>query len=243
MNKRIISDQQGRNVAVILAGGSGNRAGGETPKQFWKIAGRTVIERSVEAFERNARVDEIVIVSRAADVPLVEEMVSRNAWRKVTRVIAGGEQRHHSSLAAIALYDDPSTRLLLHDAARPLVSQRVIDDVLDALLLHDAVTVALPVVETIYRIRGGRVEGVLERSRLLRAQTPQAFKLETIRAAYAISLTDPRFRATDDSAVVKRYLPRTRIHVVTGEEANMKLTYPEDIFLLESYLRRDGSDA
>ncbi|MDR2131046.1 MAG: 2-C-methyl-D-erythritol 4-phosphate cytidylyltransferase [Odoribacteraceae bacterium] len=227
-----------RYVAVILAGGSGKRTGGGLPKQFWNMAGRSVIERAVDAFEQNRRVREIVIVSRVDELSMVEELVSKNEWRKVARVVAGGEERFDSSLAAIRLYEDPATCLLLHDAARPLVSQRVIDAVMDALEVHDAVAVGLPVVDTLFRVAGGEVIEVPERTSLVRAQTPQAFVLSTIREAYERALADPCFRATDDCGVVKRYLPDVRIHVVPGEEANMKLTYPEDIFLLESYLRR-----
>ncbi|MDR1274188.1 MAG: 2-C-methyl-D-erythritol 4-phosphate cytidylyltransferase, partial [Odoribacteraceae bacterium] len=209
MGKENLHGKQGRIVAAILAGGSGTRAGGEVPKQFWQVAGRSVLEHAVAAFERNARVDEIVIVSRPADLPAVEALVSRVGWHKVTRVVAGGRERYDSSLAAIRLYDDPTIRLLLHDAARPLVSQQIIDAVIDALASHDAVAVALPVTDTIFRVREGSVEEIVERSSLARAQTPQAFTLATIRAAYDKALADPLFRATDDCGVLMRYLPGT----------------------------------
>jgi 2-C-methyl-D-erythritol 4-phosphate cytidylyltransferase len=235
-----VTNGRRRHVAVVLAGGSGKRAGGEVPKQFWKIAGRTVLERAVEAFERHERVDEVVIVARASEVAAVEALAAGKGWRKVSRVVAGGEERHDSSLAAIRLFDDPGTRLLLHDAARPLVSRRIIDAVIDALVAHDAVAVAVPVVDTVFRVREGVVEEVPDRSSLALAQTPQAFALATIREAYARALADPGFHATDDCGVVKRYLPWTRVHVVPGEAANMKLTCPGDLPLLERYLRDDN---
>ena len=232
-----------RRVAVILAGGSGTRAGGgnaekkgKGPKQFLESAGRTVIERAVDAFEAHEAVDEIVIVARETEVEKVREMVERNGWRKVAGVTPGGKERHDSCLAAVRLYDDPGTWLLVHDAARPLVSRRVIDAVVEGTRSHEAVVVGVPVADTVWRVSDGQVEEVPERSSLVLAQTPQAFRVATLREAYGRALEDPSFRATDDCGVVRRYLPETRIHVVAGEASNMKLTHPWDAFLLERFL-------
>ncbi|MDR0765352.1 MAG: 2-C-methyl-D-erythritol 4-phosphate cytidylyltransferase [Odoribacteraceae bacterium] len=236
MKQEDLHVEKTRTVAVILAGGSGQRAGAGVPKQYLEIAGRMVIERAVDAFERHAGVDEIVIVAREGELERTREIVGKNGWRKVTNVVTGGKERRDSCLAAIRLYDDPGTRLLMHDAARPLVSRRVIDAVLAALDVHEAVAVVVPVVDTVYRVRDGAVEEVPDRSSLVLAQTPQAFRLETIREAYARSLADPSPRVTDDCGMVRRYLPGTRVHVVPGEAANMKLTYPLDASLLERFL-------
>jgi 2-C-methyl-D-erythritol 4-phosphate cytidylyltransferase len=243
MAKKQVREDRPRHVAVVLAGGSGQRAGGEAPKQFCELAGKLVIEHTVEAFERNARIDDIVIVARATDISLVKALSRRNDWRKVAHVVEGGRERHYSCLAAIRLYENPLTRLLLHDAARPLVSQRVIDAVIDALATHDAVAVAIPSTDTIFHVEEDHVTSIPPRHTLFRAQTPQAFTLGTIRSAYKLALADPSMRATDDCGIVKRYLPDTPILVVPGEDANMKLTYPGDIPLLESYLRQATGDA
>ena len=120
------------NVAIILAGGSGTRLGGERPKQFLTVAGKMVIEHTIEAFHRNSRIDEIAIVTRVDYVDDMREMIAQNAYGKVKHVLCGGKERYHSSLAALAAYHDDNDRLLFHDCVRPLVSQRIIDDCLDA---------------------------------------------------------------------------------------------------------------
>ena len=127
--------------------------------------------------------------------------------------------------------------LIFHDAARPLVTPRIIDDITSALHDHDAVTVALPSADTIIEVDGEFIENIPDRSRLRRVQTPQAFKIATIRQAYDNALKDPDFKVTDDCGVVRKYLPDTPIYVVEGAECNMKLTYQEDTELLETYLR------
>ena len=222
-----------RNIAVILAGGSGTRLGGDRPKQFMEVAGKPVLAYSVEAFERCERVDEIVVVVPAVYLSEGEAMVASFGWKKVRKVLPGGAERYASSLAAIHACSGLEVNLIFHDAARPLVSDRIIREVIARLAEHSAVGVALPTTDTIWEVRDNEVVAIPERSRLARAQTPQAFRLSLISAAYALALADPEFRATDDCGVVKRYLPQERIAIVQGEEQNMKLTHPEDILLLE----------
>lgn len=226
------------NVAVILAGGVGSRLGGDTPKQFLKIVGKTVIEHTVHMFENNGRIDEIAIVIHPAYMDRMDEMVQKNAWRKVKKVIEGGGERYDSSMAAINAYaDKEDTNLVFHDAARPLVTHRIIDDVIWALEQWNAVNVVVPAVDTMVCLDGNFVSSVPDRSILGRVQTPQGFKLKTIREAYRLALQDAAFKATDDCGVVLKYLPEEKIFVVKGDESNIKLTYKEDTYLLERLLQ------
>lgn len=123
----------------------------------------------------------------------------------------------------------PTTNILLHDAARPFVSQRIISDVCKALTQHEAVTVAIPATDTMYTIDGDFVQDIPLRSTLMCAQTPQAFRLDVIARAYALAQQDPTGQSTDDCGVVRRYLPDTPIYIVPGDSANRKITYREDI--------------
>lgn len=230
------------NIAVILAGGVGSRLGLSAPKQFFKVAGKMVIEHTVDVFEHNSHIDEIAIVSNPFYVSEIEAIVLRNGWKKVKKILRGGKERYDSSLSAIRAYDVPGCNLIFHDAVRPLVSQRIIDDVIKALEVYRAVDVALPSADTIVEVEGDFIETIPDRSRLRRGQTPQAFRLETIREAYRIALQDPAFKVTDDCGVVKKYLPEERIFVVPGEEANMKLTYKEDIYLLDKFFQLKKSE-
>lgn len=145
--------------------------------------------------------------------------------------------------------NQPTTNILLHDAARPFVSQRIISDVCKALTQHEAVTVAIPATDTMYMVGEysngaaqagadvtmGRSAGELFvqdiplRSTLMCAQTPQAFRLDVIARAYALAQQDPNWQSTDDCGVVRRYLPDTPIYIVPGDSANRKITYREDM--------------
>ena len=222
------------NVAVILAGGVGSRLDSSHPKQFFKVAGKTVIEHTIDVFEGNGLIDEIAVVMNPAYMATMEEIVLKNGWRKVKKLLKGGSERYFSSLAAIEAYAGRrGVNLIFHDAVRPLINNRVIEETVRALEHWNAVDVAVPAVDTIISTEGDFVDTIPDRSRLKRGQTPQGFKLETIREAYRLALQDPGFRSTDDCGVVLKYLPEERIYVVKGEESNMKLTYKEDSYFEE----------
>ena len=222
------------NIAVILAGGSGIRLEKSLPKQFFKVAGKMVIEHAVEAFEKNKLVDEIAIVISNHYLFMVEDMIIKNNWKKVKRVLIGGKERYQSSLAAINAYNElKDANLIFHDAARPLISQRIINDVVKAMDNYKAVDVAINSADTIIEVQNDIITAIPERIKMLRGQTPQGFKQEIIAKAYELALEDENFKATDDCGVVKKYLPEEDIYVVKGEEVNMKLTYPEDTYLLD----------
>jgi 2-C-methyl-D-erythritol 4-phosphate cytidylyltransferase len=225
-----------KNIAVILAGGSGLRMGLEVPKQFLKVAGKAVLEHTVEAFQNNQNIDEIVIVSNQAFIHLVENYVLANNWPKVKKILNGGTERYDSSLSAINAYSaQEDINLIFHDAVRPLVSDRIIDDVIGSLETYDAVDTAVDASDTIIQVDNEKnvISMIPKRSVLRRGQTPQAFKIQTIKSAYELAMKDPNFIATDDCGVISKYLPDVPIFVVKGEEQNFKLTYKEDIFLLD----------
>ena len=227
------------NIAVLLAGGSGQRFGAALPKQLLPLAGKTVIEYSVEAFELCAAIDEIAVVMNADYLPQMQEIIDRNGWQKVQKLLPGGAERHFSTLAAINAYDGMSdVNLIFHDAARPAVSQRIINETVTALQNHPAVAVAIPATDTIFEVTddGDFITTIPARKRLRCAQTPQAFRIDVIREAYRKALQDPNFTSTDDCGVLLRYCPEVPIFIVPGEVSNMKLTYPEDTTLLEKHL-------
>ena len=226
------------NIAIILAGGTGSRMGADKPKQFIEVDGRTVIERCIDAFEAAPGIDEIAVVMHPQWTALMHEVAEHNTWKKLKKILEGGSERYMSSLNAIAAYIDypDDTNLLLHDAARPWVSQEVIARTVQALTHHEAVAVGIPSTDTVWEVRqdfdkqlSKFIVRIPERSTMWRAQTPQAFRLPLIRDAYQHALQDPQFHATDDCGVVRQYLPGTKIVIVAGEEQNRKITFKEDL--------------
>ena len=225
------------NIAVVLAGGVGARVGGAVPKQLLPLAdGRTVLEHSVDAFEHADCIDEVCVVMHPDYIATVEEMIAKNSWQKVKHVISGGKERWESSVNAIRLYQGQlsgvemaESNILLHDAARPFVSEKIISDVCRALVDHEAVVVAVPSTDTVYEMQEGCVARIPNRSTIMRAQTPQAFRLGLIARAYEIALNSGNMQVTDDCGVVFNYMTNQPIHIVAGEEQNKKITFKEDI--------------
>lgn len=225
-----------RNIAVVLAGGSGKRMGTNVPKQYLEIRGRMVIEYAIDAFDKNEKIDEVAVVVSADNVETMQEIANQNNWHKLTNILVGGKERYDSSLSAINAYKDVDCNIIFHDAARPLVTQKIIDDVVEKLNTCQAVGVAQPSVDTILFIENGCIKSVPDRNTLRRAQTPQGFDIQVIKNAYEIGLQDPNFKATDDCGIVLRYRPDVPIHIVDGDEACMKITYKSDTKILETFL-------
>lgn len=230
------------NVAIILAGGSGNRLGGDRPKQFLKVAGKKIIEHTIDVFENNECIDEIAIVCKEEFIPEVEQMIVDNQYRKIGKVLHGGSERYQSSLSAIEAYPD-EVNLIFHDAVRPLLNNRIINDCIEALSNYNAVDVAIPATDTIIQIESSSntIDSIPDRNLLMNGQTPQCFKRQTIKKAYDLALKDPGFKTTDDCGVVRKYLPEEPIFVVRGEPFNMKVTHVEDLFLLDKLYQLKSS--
>lgn len=228
-----------KNIAVILAGGTGKRLGESIPKQFLKIAGKKVIEHTIDVFEKHPLIDEICVVVNGDYISEMENIALSNHYLKLKRILTGGKERYDSSLAAIKSYDgNEDVNLLFHDSVRPLVTDRIISDCIKALETYDAVDVAIPTTDTIISVDSEEeIVKIPRRDMLRNGQTPQAFKLSTIREAYLKALNDPNFKTTDDCGVVLKYMPDTPIFVVRGEQTNSKLTHKEDIFMLDKFFQ------
>jgi 2-C-methyl-D-erythritol 4-phosphate cytidylyltransferase len=236
-----------RMVAVVLGGGVGQRLGAGMPKQLLTLGGTTLIERCVAAFEAAPGVDEILVVMARGYTVKVEALLAEGGYRKVTGVIEGGRTRPDSTRAALAAIaagaggDDCG--VLLHDAARPLVDQRIIADCVAALAEHDAAGVAVPASDTMVVTADGVMRSMPRRETLHRCQTPQCFRLPVITRAHELAAADPGYSPTDDCGVVMRYLPDVPVHIVPGSERNIKVTYPQDLTVAEALLNSGLSSA
>ena len=224
-----------RTVAVLLAGGIGVRVGLGVPKQLIRIAGKAIVEHTLEVVEASPVIDEVIVVMNAGAIDQLQTFLKGDRFTKLSRIIPGGETRNDSTQAALAvLGDDPDTKVLFHDAVRPFVDDRILRDCVDALDEYDAVDTAIPSADTIIEIDSdSHITGIPDRSALRRGQTPQAFRLGTIRRAYELAAGDDTFRATDDCGVVFKYLPDVPIFVVDGTAENMKVTEPIDVHIAD----------
>ena len=229
-----------KNVAVILSGGQGTRFGGSLPKQFTKLAGKAIIEYTIDVFENSPDIDEIIVVAQPQYIPRTWEIVKYNKWKKVSKVVNGGSERFDSTNSAlVALEDYPrSTKVLFHDAVRPLVNQKIINDCLLALSNFNAVDVVIPSADTLVEVYDDAcIANIPNRSMMRRGQTPQGFILETIQLAYQMAIESKRSVFTCDCGVVRAMLPHIRVATVEGSERNLKVTQPVDLFIAEKLLQ------
>ncbi|HEX8470236.1 MAG TPA: bifunctional 2-C-methyl-D-erythritol 4-phosphate cytidylyltransferase/2-C-methyl-D-erythritol 2,4-cyclodiphosphate synthase [Brevundimonas sp.] len=218
-------------ASIVVAAGTGSRAANDVriAKQWRTLGGKPVLRWSVEAL-LNAGAEEVVVaVSADGHEAAAAALAGLNGWRSVT----GGETRAESVRAGLAALTGPDDQILLvHDAARPLLSDSVIQRLLMALETADGALPALPVSDTLKKTSGDAITGTVDRDGLWRAQTPQAFRKDRLLAAWAnwpVSETP-----TDDCAVVER--DGGKVVVVEGEARLMKLTFPEDFAMAEALI-------
>ena len=224
-------DKNFKNIAIILASGSSERLNNlSTVKQFVKIAGKTVIEHTLEVFEKNENIDEIVVVTKEEYLNKCSEIVRKNKFSKVSNILKGGKTRQESShigLKCLKCYD--SDNVLIHDAVRPFISEKIINDCIKALEKYSAVDVAIPSADTIIKVNDENIiEDIPKRKYLRRGQTPQAFKYGVIMSAHTLAENDKNIEVTDDCGLIKKF-GLADIYVVEGDDYNIKITYPIDI--------------
>lgn len=225
------SGEAGATWALIVAAGAGERLGIDRPKAFATLGGRPLLAESIDRLEGCPWIDSIVIAAPAGWEEPVILLSEELAASKVVACVPGGATRAESVRAALAEVPDDAAVVLVHDAARPLVDDAVVERVLAPLAEgFDGAVPALPVPDTVKRVDGRVVVETLERSSLVGAQTPQAFLASSLRRAYSGELAD----ATDCASLVER--AGGRVAVVPGDERLLKVTTPADLALVESWL-------
>ncbi len=225
------SGEAGATWALIVAAGAGERLGIDRPKAFATLGGRPLLAESIDRLEGCPWIDSIVIAAPSGWEEPVILLSEELAASKVVACVPGGATRAESVRAALAEVPDDAAVVLVHDAARPLVDDAVVERVLAPLAEgFDGAVPALPVPDTVKRVDGRVVVETLERSSLVGAQTPQAFLAGSLRRAYSGELAD----ATDCASLVER--SGGRVAVVPGDERLLKVTTPADLALVESWL-------
>ena len=219
--------------AVILAGGVGARVGLGIPKQFLKVAGKSLIEHTIGVFETSNHISEIVIMMNPEWMDEVDALVSRAKFSKVTKILPGGSTRNETTQLALANFNDDDI-VLFHDAVRPLIDEQIIRNCVSLLNEYQAIDVVIPSADTLVIVDNeGFIQDIPPRASFRRGQTPQGFVAGILKDAYSKANKDPDFQATDDCSVVLKYRPDVAIATVPGSEYNMKVTEPIDLFLVD----------
>ncbi|WMJ23883.1 2-C-methyl-D-erythritol 4-phosphate cytidylyltransferase [Paludicola sp. MB14-C6] len=225
------------NIALVLAGGIGLRMKTERPKQFMPLLGKPVISHSLLSFQQHSLIDAMYIVCHKEWIDQMNVLFDPvYGFSKLKAVVSGGNSRRESSylgLKEIANKYHKSDIVLIHDAARPNLSQKIITDNINAATKFGACVTAIPATDTMFISKDGKlIHGVPKRSAMFAAQTPQSFQLENILNAHEAVSQDEE--VTDDAGLLlKLDLP---VALVEGDKKNIKLTTEEDFFLLQKYM-------
>jgi len=219
-----------KNYGIILASGMGTRYGNDVPKQFVKIAGKTILEHTIDIFEKSLSIDNIIVVITPEYRQIAEEILLKNKYNKIIKLLNGGDTRKESSFIGISSIDEKEANVIIHDCARPFLTHRIIKDCINALDNYDAVDVAIHSSDTIIKVKSNIIQEIPERKNLMRGQTPQCFKLSLIKQAHELSKGDENF--TDDCGLILKY-NLAPVYVVEGDIENIKLTYPSDIYMAD----------
>ncbi|MEG0806548.1 MAG: 2-C-methyl-D-erythritol 4-phosphate cytidylyltransferase [Lachnospiraceae bacterium] len=222
-------------TAIVLAAGSGNRMHQKTKKQYLQIKSKPVLYYSLRAFEESIA-DNIIVVTGETEIQWVREtIIERYGFKKVSQIVAGGQERFQSVYQGLKAAKG-STMVLIHDGARPLVSQEIITNSVEGVRKYGAVIAAVPVIDTIKQVdEQGVIINTPDRRELMAAQTPQSFEYELIKSAYDKMMSHSGAILTDDSMVLE-YYGHHKVRIIEGSYRNMKVTIPEDLALLENYL-------
>lgn len=232
-----------RTVGVVLGGGVGTRLGMSVPKQMVKIAGKTILEHTVAAMANSPHIDELIVMITPGWSEQTATLLG-SRYPKLLRILEGGATRNETTLKVIEALGDQECKVILHDAVRPLLDERIIADCVAALDSYRAVDVVIPSADTIVAVGPDEIiTSIPDRSALRRGQTPQAFHLSVLKDAYDKALEDPYFAATDDCGVVLKYLPHVPIKTVLGAEHNLKVTHPVDLYLADKLFQLASSEA
>lgn len=229
-------------TAIVLAAGSGSRMKSKTKKQFMEIKGKPVIWYSLFEFEKS-RVDEIILVTGKEDIDYCKkEIVEKYNLKKIKNVVAGGSERYESVYNG--LKEVTGNIVLIHDGARPLINNEIIERSIEGTIKSDACVVGVPVKDTIKRAnKEGYIIDTPNRSELWITQTPQSFKTDLVKMAYKkmkeeLEKGNTTLNITDDAMVVEEFTTN-QVRFVQGDYKNIKVTTPEDIDIAELFIELD----
>ena len=231
-----------KTVAIIPAAGLGTRMGRSAPessarKQFLILGDAPVFMQTIRRFVAARSISEVLLAVREDDREEVETALNSETFAKPVRLAPGGNSRQESVRNCLAVTPDDVDIVVVHDAVRPFVSPRLIDQVVEQAKQVGAVILGLPAVDTVKRVDQRMVHATLPRESIMLAQTPQAFRTEILRRAYVVAERDG-FTGTDEASLVEH--SGEDVHVMMGSPRNIKITRPADLQLAQFYLDNPG---
>lgn len=232
-----------KTLAIIPAGGSGTRMGGDIPKQYLMLGGLPILVHTLMAFQQASLVDDIYLVLPEEDVKAApQKILSPYHLTKVKRVLTGGERRQDSVKRGVDLIGSDHDLVVIHDGVRPFISPAIINAAIKEAARSQAVTVGLPVTDTIKKVDGHRrVSATVNRDQLWLTQTPQVFLASLLKKAYESAYAD-NYYGTDDAALVERI--GEKVTMIMGSYDNIKITTAVDLEWGELILKtRQGRNA
>lgn len=226
--------------AAVLAGGSGLRMGGNVPKQFLEVAGKPIIIRSIEAFIESGSVDKIFVAVAEDYFIYTSELVKKFIPDADVKILVGGKNRNETLLNVLREIERIGTTdddvILTHDAVRPFINKRIIDDNIEAARKYGSCNTVVPAVDTILKSSDGKfIESVPVRSEIFHAQTPQSFNVKKLLSLYEKLDAEQMEKFTDSCSVFMA--AGEKVFLVKGDRNNIKLTYPEDMERAENILK------
>ncbi len=218
-----------KTYALILAGGIGSRMNSTIPKQFLHLEGEPVLAHTLRKFNAHKLIDGIVLVMHADYVAEGKKIAENAGIDKLLKIIPGGSSRKQSSFNGVMALPEEESYVLIHDAARPFVSERIITDCCEILKNCQAASTVVESTDTVYLTDDENiVDSIPDRARVAMVQTPQCFHRSIIAEAHRLGAEDMELNFTDDSGMVHHY-GLADVHCVRGEFANRKITVPEDL--------------
>jgi 2-C-methyl-D-erythritol 4-phosphate cytidylyltransferase len=231
------------NVAIILAGGTGSRMGFETPKQLIMLAGKPVLQHTLEVFEAHPGIQKIYVVMESKYLDQCLKLIEEIGFRKVAQVLVGGSTRAASTSLALEAIGTKFDNVLIHDAVRPFLTAGLLSECIEALEEYPAVDTAINSADTLIKLASdGTIDHIPERASLMRGQTPQAFRLDKLRLAYEKFNQVELENFTDDCGVFLAAFPKEKIGIVRGSSSNIKLTEPIDFHIAEKIFQTRTSN-
>lgn len=227
-------------TAIVLAAGRGRRMGTKTAKQYLELQGKPVLAYALEVFEQSSVIDDILLITGEDHIDYCKkEICEKYGIKKVSAVAPGGKERYESVWKALCILKErgQSGYVMIHDGARPFLTEDILERVYRQVQTYKACVVGMPVKDTIKLIdKAGQITESPDRSFVWQAQTPQAFAIPLIIAAFEKQMKEDCSHITDDAMVVERQMG-VPVYMVEGSYRNIKITTPEDLMIAQALLR------